>query len=639
MGIVSSKLVSNCIECSKLTSVDELAMEYSEHLQRISHISNSNILPVAESYRPDNTPSPPQRQHDAGIVDHNETPVLHSVSNATMTQLREKQRILDEWRNWASRGKPHEERYLAVKKLREFYRYHLVTELSLQGLGLSSLPQCWPATITSLDLSKNRLKCLPGALPAKLEMLDISFNSLSLLPGLLPDCLKKMIASSNKLLYLPPSLPAKLDTMDISHNNVINWPAALPRRLRILIANDNAFTQLPWPIPPCLERLELKENLISTIDGKWFFEPSPPTVSLQNNPLTEQARQNIDEARKHAHYGIIRFHYSPEHSVAQMNNKATGSIQSYMTRIPCLLKSAAGWYPDDQLQQILTLWQPYEREPYAANFAYFLDRLANTATAKNTTFIQSVREWLHKLSLHSMLRDETFSLCRTLLNASDNRIALTFNTMTILRISSDIEYGLYQHVPDRLYALSKGIFRLRKLETLIWQFIRNTKPDNQIDVCLAYQVELRDRLNLPLLVTEMTAYDPQIIGEQEFSQAVAETLRCEEADFIHWLAVEWAPWLTMIEYEYPALYRMAIADIQLSIEEQFDHILNSRLALDHLENDDDARRIVGLQIMNEYKAAHFMPMTRLIIQGKSLDRDKKPIRSKSQPMPRQTRGR
>ncbi|EFV7638246.1 T3SS effector E3 ubiquitin-protein ligase IpaH3, partial [Shigella sonnei] len=120
------------------------------------------------------------------------------------------------WDKWEKQALPGENRNEAVSLLKECL-INQFSELQLNRLNLSSLPDNLPPQITVLEITQNALISLPE-LPASLEYLDACDNHLSTLPEL-PASLKHLDVDNNQLTMLP-ELPALLEYINADNNQL-----------------------------------------------------------------------------------------------------------------------------------------------------------------------------------------------------------------------------------------------------------------------------------------------------------------------------------------------------------------------------------------------------------------------------------
>ncbi|KAA0388234.1 SPI-2 type III secretion system effector E3 ubiquitin transferase SspH2 [Salmonella enterica subsp. enterica serovar Typhimurium] len=185
------------------------------------------------------------------------------------------------WSAWR-RAAPAEEsrgRAAVVQKMRACLNNGNAV-LNVGESGLTTLPDCLPAHITTLVIPDNNLTSLP-ALPPELRTLEVSGNQLTSLPVLPPGLLELSIFS-NPLTHLPalpsglcklwifgnqltslPVLPPGLQELSVSDNQLASLPA-LPSELCKLWAYNNQLTSLPL-LPAGLQELSVSDNQLASL--------------------------------------------------------------------------------------------------------------------------------------------------------------------------------------------------------------------------------------------------------------------------------------------------------------------------------------------------------------------------------------
>ncbi|OMM39364.1 SPI-2 type III secretion system effector E3 ubiquitin transferase SspH2 [Salmonella enterica] len=185
------------------------------------------------------------------------------------------------WSAWR-RAAPAEEsrgRAAVVQKMRACLNNGNAV-LNVGESGLTTLPDCLPAHITTLVIPDNNLTSLP-ALPPELRTLEVSGNQLTSLPVLPPGLLELSIFS-NPLTHLPalpsglcklwifgnqltslPVLPPGLQELAVSDNQLASLPA-LPSELCKLWAYNNQLTSLPT-LPSGLQELSVSDNQLASL--------------------------------------------------------------------------------------------------------------------------------------------------------------------------------------------------------------------------------------------------------------------------------------------------------------------------------------------------------------------------------------
>ncbi|EAM8282473.1 E3 ubiquitin--protein ligase [Salmonella enterica subsp. enterica serovar Putten] len=134
-------------------------------------------------------------------------------------------------------------------------------ELNVGESGLTALPDCLPAHITTLVIPHNNYLTSLPTLPSGLEVLTVEDNQLTSLPPL-PSGLEVLTVEDNQLTSLPP-LPAGLVVLTVSGNQLTSLPP-LPAGLQTLSVAGNQLTSLP-PLPAGLQMLLVARNQLTSL--------------------------------------------------------------------------------------------------------------------------------------------------------------------------------------------------------------------------------------------------------------------------------------------------------------------------------------------------------------------------------------
>ncbi|ENE6636624.1 type III secretion system effector E3 ubiquitin transferase SspH2 [Salmonella enterica] len=134
-------------------------------------------------------------------------------------------------------------------------------ELNVGESGLTALPDCLPAHITTLVIPHNNYLTSLPTLPSGLEVLTVEDNQLTSLPSL-PAGLELLTVSGNQLTSLPP-LPAGLQMLLVAGNQLTSLPP-LPAGLQMLLVAGNQLTSLP-PLPAGLQMLSVAGNQLTSL--------------------------------------------------------------------------------------------------------------------------------------------------------------------------------------------------------------------------------------------------------------------------------------------------------------------------------------------------------------------------------------
>ncbi|OMI12984.1 E3 ubiquitin--protein ligase [Bradyrhizobium brasilense] len=496
------------------------------------------------------------------------------------------------------------------------------------GNQLSSLPTQLPGGLRDLYASDNRLTSLP-ALPSRLRNLHLMANDLTSLPAELPSRLRSLMVDGNQLTDLPalpatieefsagnnqltslPELPARLRRLDVSENQLTSLPD-LPARLRYLDASDNQLTSLP-EIPARLGYLDVSENQLTNL-------PETLPVSLEmlgasNNRLTGLPATVLTQLGSASSIDL-RSNPIPAPVLADLASATRGAdyagpqvllsmpLQPVEHQPRSLHEVVADWLVDEP--GAVDAWQGFAEEQGAQDFALFLERLAGTVNYGHRAFRDQVAETLLQAAMRPKLREQYFELANGATASCEDRITLTWNGMQTARVNADVKDGLYDNRLDQLLQHGRVMFRLGALDDVARETVsslRRADPEadiDEIEVYLAYQTQLRDRLELHHIAPDMRFLNLAEVTADDVARAETSVRQQEATGFADFLATRWEPWDTAVRRIAPDNHAAARDRIADAIENEFPARLNERLAEHGLTDDVDAQRVVGAQILSE----------------------------------------
>lgn len=466
------------------------------------------------------------------------------------------EQLIAEWRLWASEAGTEVEqrsRARAVTRLRAC----LIggeTGLDLSGLGLTSLPEHLPPLVTRLNVSDNQLTTMPN-LPSSLTGLD---------------------ARNNRLTTLPPDLSSSLTYLYVRNNRLRTLPD-LPSSLTYLHVGDNPLTTLP-------------ETLLQL--------SSMSQIYLGSHPL--QVLQDIQRSVNQADYRGPRIHFS----ILQPEIEETSSS---------LHDTVSRWFPSEQAEAITNTWTPFETEANAAIFSEFLGRLSGTPSARVPEFRVRVATWLTELAANPTLRSGTFDIAMESTETCDDRIALTYNTMQEKAMVVGISRGEYDNNLSELMSKARDIFRMEQLGKIARTKAASLRFVDEIEVYLAYQVGLRDVLQLSFVTDEMIFRSMSNVSDDDLNAAAAQVKQAEGSGFTEWLS-QWEPWQEALARIAPDETQAAADARHAALETTYPERLTAALRDVGLENDADAERTLGTRIMNELNAEIDIRTTRQVLE-------------------------
>ncbi|ECK6353780.1 SPI-2 type III secretion system effector E3 ubiquitin transferase SspH2 [Salmonella enterica] len=550
------------------------------------------------------------------------------------------------WSAWR-RAAPAEEsrgRAAVVQKMRACLNNGNAV-LNVGESGLTTLPDCLPAHITTLVIPDNNLTSLP-ALPPELRTLEVSGNQLTSLPVLPPGLLELSIFS-NPLTHLPalpsglcklwifgnqltslPVLPPGLQELSVSDNQLASLPAlpselcklwaynnqltslpTLPSGLQELSVSDNQLTSLPtlpselyklWAynnrltslpmLPSGLLSLSVYRNQLTRLPESLIHLSSETTVNLEGNPLSERTLQALREITSAPGYSgpIIQFDMA-------------GASAPRETR--ALHLAAADWLvparegepaPADR-------WHMFGQEDNADAFSLFLDRLSETENfIKDAGFKAQISSWLAQLAEDEALRANTFAMATEATSSCEDRVTFFLHQMKNVQLVHNAEKGQYDNDLAALVATGREMFRLGKLEQIAREKVRTLALVDEIEVWLAYQNKLKKSLGLTSVTSEMRFFDVSGVTVTDLQDAELQVKAAEKSEFREWI-LQWGPLHRVLERKAPERVN-ALREKQISdYEETYRMLSDTELRPSGLVGNTDAERTIGARAMESAK--------------------------------------
>ncbi|EIR7339806.1 E3 ubiquitin--protein ligase [Salmonella enterica subsp. enterica serovar Richmond] len=490
------------------------------------------------------------------------------------------------WSAWR-RAAPAEEsrgRAAVVQKMRACLNNGNAV-LNVGESGLTTLPDCLPAHITTLVIPDNNLTSLP-ALPPELRTLEVSGNQLTSLPVLPPGLLELSIFS-NPLTHLP-ALPSGLCKLWIFGNQLTSLPV-LPPGLQELSVSDNQLASLP-ALPSELCKLWAYNNQLTRLPESLIHLSSETTVNLEGNPLSERTLQALREITSAPGYSgpIIRFDMA-------------GASAPRETR--ALHLAAADWLvparegepaPADR-------WHMFGQEDNADAFSLFLDRLSETENfIKDAGFKAQISSWLAQLAEDEALRANTFAMATEATSSCEDRVTFFLHQMKNVQLVHNAEKGQYDNDLAALVATGREMFRLGKLEQIAREKVRTLALVDEIEVWLAYQNKLKKSLGLTSVTSEMRFFDVSGVTVTDLQDAELQVKAAEKSEFREWI-LQWGPLHRVLERKAPERVN-ALREKQISdYEETYRMLSDTELRPSGLVGNTDAERTIGARAMESAK--------------------------------------
>ncbi|ECW9818569.1 SPI-2 type III secretion system effector E3 ubiquitin transferase SspH2 [Salmonella enterica subsp. enterica serovar Enteritidis] len=457
-------------------------------------------------------------------------------------------------------------------------------ELSIFSNPLTHLPAL-PSGLCKLWIFGNQLTSLP-VLPPGLQELSVSDNQLASLPAL-PSELCKLWAYNNQLTSLP-TLPSGLQELSVSDNQLASLPT-LPSELYKLWAYNNRLTSLP-ALPSGLKELIVSGNRLTSLPESLIHLSSETTVNLEGNPLSERTLQALREITSAPGYSgpIIQFDMA-------------GASAPRETR--ALHLAAADWLvparegepaPADR-------WHMFGQEDNADAFSLFLDRLSETENfIKDAGFKAQISSWLAQLAEDEALRANTFAMATEATSSCEDRVTFFLHQMKNVQLVHNAEKGQYDNDLAALVATGREMFRLGKLEQIAREKVRTLALVDEIEVWLAYQNKLKKSLGLTSVTAEMRFFDVSGVTVTDLQDAELQVKAAEKSEFREWI-LQWGPLHRVLERKAPERVN-ALREKQISdYEETYRMLSDTELRPSGLVGNTDAERTIGARAMESAK--------------------------------------
>ncbi len=457
-------------------------------------------------------------------------------------------------------------------------------ELSIFSNPLTHLPAL-PSGLCKLWIFSNQLTSLP-VLPSGLQELSVSDNQLASLPAL-PSELCKLWAYNNRLTSLP-ALPSGLKELIVSGNRLTSLPV-LPSELKELMVSGNRLTSLPM-LPSGLLSLSVYRNQLTRLPESLIHLSSETTVNLEGNPLSERTLQALREITSAPGYSgpIIRFDMA-------------GASAPRETR--ALHLAAADWLvparegepaPADR-------WHMFGQEDNADAFSLFLDRLSETENfIKDAGFKAQISSWLAQLAEDEALRANTFAMATEATSSCEDRVTFFLHQMKNVQLVHNAEKGQYDNDLAALVATGREMFRLGKLEQIAREKVRTLALVDEIEVWLAYQNKLKKSLGLTSVTSEMRFFDVSGVTVTDLQDAELQVKAAEKSEFREWI-LQWGPLHRVLERKAPERVN-ALREKQISdYEETYRMLSDTELRPSGLVGNTDAERTIGARAMESAK--------------------------------------
>lgn len=400
-----------------------------------------------------------------------------------------------------------------------------VRVLQFEQSGLKVLPdgflRAFP-NVCTLELMGNHLKRLPAQLAqlSRLRSLDLYDNQIELDPSQ-----STLLASCESLLYL-----------NLSRNPLrANFSVQAMRDLVELRLRDTGITRLPIGVLELqdLQVLEVGGNRLHELPEGFYDSPvwRRGQVTLEGNELLPAERRRLIEARA---------------------ARGMEAVQSAPGNVPTRLL----WLDrvgDEQRAPFASLWSRVEDEDGCEQFFSLLKELTQSADfsgAQASDLARRVMDMMQQMTEFAALREALFAAAQ--IETCGDGAAIHFSELEVRALVWHAEHEAAGACQAQVLArLARRLWRLSRLNAYALRDFRSRRQRSpeleEIEVVLAYNIHLRDGLDLPVNTQMMRFPASALVDDQRAAQAAAWVVGQETDDNLAEWMVQCRFWQRYLE--------------------------------------------------------------------------------------------
>ena len=474
------------------------------------------------------------------------------------------------------------------------------SQLDLSGLNCADLPELPIAFdhVGVLDVSAIRLTAhgSNGFFRSfkRLERLAIRGNELDTLPESLFECerLTHLEAGQNDLrdntsLQLQLRKLVRLEWLDLSDNTLGEFDLTGLEHLKGLDLRGNVLGEWPEGVfqSPSLTTLNLSNNQIESIPVDALLPAHARLmagIDLADNLLQEADLWRMRDYLEGTGQGL-GFSMEEIDRLLEAYEVSSGSTDSStedqaISGVESVAEQKKRWFVDvpdgSEKHQV---WDALVAEDNSQDFFGVLSQLRHTEDFKRTRadLVQRVWRILHSAHDNQALRETLFSLSNTsrgLETCGDGRMLL-FNDLEIkvgeFNALKNIEP---QHRGRELLKLSKGLFRLGKVEEIARADSQRRPRIDSAEIRLAYRIGLTQRLGLPQQPKAMTYANLAQVTDQALDEAFDAVIAAEKTPAFTEELINRPYWMDYLRERYTAEFSelsQRFAEKSEALDDQF----------------------------------------------------------------------
>lgn len=444
---------------------------------------------------------------------------------------------------WVQEGASGEMRTIAKHRIIEAYTQQ-AEDLDLTSLHLKSLPDFLGSlmNLEELNLSDNRLASIPDSVSniTPLKRLDLSCNGFDRVPEIvfsltgltalelggsrfrtLSDRIERLthlkvlnLSDVHGLTSLPESLGnlSELEILTLSSSGVTSLPESLGnlRRLQYLGAEDCRLTTLPESFGN-LSRLtyaNFSRNPLRSLPGNIFRLPPNCQVSLSACRFSDQILDRLQEVTRTRGYAGPRIRF--DMASLELENSCF-SLDNYLKRF---LKISGRTSVDLSFITNLSIYEKGQMQMWLSRLSGVANFRREGETEKR--FAQRILSYIEFASKDEGFRDVLLGIVDGASKTCGDRVILSVLHIDLAYQLATMDKSNPQKVAD---FLKRGPGALRILEEIARNKVPTLGMVDEIEVYLAYPIQLKEVLGLPINTDKMLHFKVSGVTAQDLEQA------------------------------------------------------------------------------------------------------------------------
>jgi len=503
---------------------------------------------------PDGTPATEVLSGIAETVFHKTVEYSTNLVGRVYSAHQERQ-FYSELESWFEEGAPTRNRKEAMNAIKDAY-VNQREELDLSRYRLTSLPNCIGQlkSLKTLIAFDSRLQSLPDSIGnlTNLEELHLSHNRLETLPASIEGLtnLRRLNVSNNRLTQLPNSIGnlPNLQVIQAANTRLTSLPESIGNlpQLREVYVGNCRLTTLPNNIGNADHLLvfNLDGNPLRELPTSVLDLPPACSISLNGSEFSDQVLHRLQEITSAAGYNGPQISFS-------MGNGALDEELPSLDELFTRYFDLAG-EPPKKFDFVENL-----SESQKVQLQTWLSRLSTIGNLRRAgesekEFAQKVLSFVNQANQDEKFREVFLGILDGASATCGDRVALSLLHIGVAYQQATMDLSDPKKVAD---FLKRGPGALDILEKIARDKVLMLPMVDEIEVYLAYPVQLRETLNLPIDVDKMLYFACSSVTAQDLEgarQEVQNFLDDEEASLK--FLIKQNIWVETLEKTYPKRY-------------------------------------------------------------------------------------